>query len=90
MGVVGLVPEVGWGFLVFRENDWGMLQIYGNTVELDRTGGNEKLYFCSPIGEKTRYRGVVERFIAPVLKTGDPSRGPGVRIPPPLQTEELA
>jgi hypothetical protein len=29
-------------------------------------------------------RGVVERFIAPVLKTGDLSRGPGVRIPPPL------
>ena len=28
---------------------------------------------------------MVERFIAPVLKTGDPSRGPGVRIPPPLQ-----
>jgi hypothetical protein len=27
---------------------------------------------------------VVERFIAPVLKTGDPLRGPGVRIPPPL------
>ena len=33
-----------------------------------------------------RERGVVERFIAPVLKTGDPSRGPGVRIPPPLPT----
>lgn len=32
-------------------------------------------------------RGVVERFIAPVLKTGDPSRGPGVRIPPPLQSK---
>ena len=31
-------------------------------------------------------RGVVERFIAPVLKTGDPSRGPGVRIPPPLRS----
>ncbi len=27
---------------------------------------------------------MVERFIAPVLKTGDPSRGPGVRIPLPL------
>lgn len=45
-------------------------------------------YFCSPgstpgadFGD---FRGVVERFIAPVLKTGDPSRGPGVRIPPPL------
>ena len=31
-----------------------------------------------------RIRGVVEWFIAPVLKTGDPLRGPGVRIPPPL------
>ena len=30
-------------------------------------------------------RGVVERFIAPVLKTGEPLRVPGVRIPPPLQ-----
>ena len=30
---------------------------------------------------------MVEWFIAPVLKTGDPSRGPGVRIPPPLQVE---
>ena len=30
------------------------------------------------------FRGVVEWFIAPVLKTGDPLRGPGVRIPPPL------
>ena len=29
-------------------------------------------------------RGVVERFIAPVLKTGEPLRVPGVRIPPPL------
>jgi hypothetical protein len=27
---------------------------------------------------------VVERFIAPVLKTGEPLRVPGVRIPPPL------
>ena len=27
---------------------------------------------------------MVERFIAPVLKTGDPLRGPGVRIPLPL------
>ena len=34
--------------------------------------------------EVNRHRGVVERFIAPVLKTGDPLRGPGVRIPPPL------
>ena len=32
-----------------------------------------------------RNRGVVEWFIAPVLKTGDPLRGPGVRIPPPLR-----
>ncbi len=32
-------------------------------------------------------RGVVERFIAPVLKTGEPLRVPGVRIPPPLQTK---
>ncbi len=31
---------------------------------------------------------MVEWFIAPVLKTGDPSRGPGVRIPPPLQKKE--
>ena len=30
-------------------------------------------------------RGMVERFIAPVLKTGEPLRVPGVRIPPPLQ-----
>ena len=30
---------------------------------------------------------MVERFIAPVLKTGDPSRGPGVRIPLPLPVE---
>ena len=30
---------------------------------------------------------MVERFIAPVLKTGDPSRGPGVRIPLPLQNK---
>ena len=35
---------------------------------------------------KTPSRGVVEWFIAPVLKTGDRSRGPGVRIPPPLPT----
>jgi hypothetical protein len=33
---------------------------------------------------KDKYRGVVERFIAPVLKTGEPLRVPGVRIPPPL------
>ncbi len=32
-------------------------------------------------------RGVVERFIAPVLKTGEPLRVPGVRIPPPLQSK---
>jgi TPR repeat protein len=31
---------------------------------------------------------VVERFIAPVLKTGEPSRVPGVRIPPPLLRNE--
>ena len=55
-----------------------------------------KHYFCNPKKEiwlrklrkrllsKSCNRGVVERFIAPVLKTGDPSRGPGVRIPPPL------
>lgn|GEM_PF-6535415 len=30
-------------------------------------------------------RGMVERFIAPVLKTGEPLRVPGVRIPLPLQ-----
>ena len=35
-----------------------------------------------------RERGVVERFIAPVLKTGEPSRVPGVRIPPPLLLEK--
>lgn len=29
-------------------------------------------------------RGMVERFIAPVLKTGEPLRVPGVRIPLPL------
>ena len=41
--------------------------------------------FALPKGKINRkHRGVVERFIAPVLKTGDPSRGPGVRIPPPL------
>lgn len=33
---------------------------------------------------KIANRGVVERFIAPVLKTGEPLRVPGVRIPPPL------
>jgi hypothetical protein len=33
---------------------------------------------------KIAHRGVVERFIAPVLKTGEPLRVPGVRIPPPL------
>ena len=32
---------------------------------------------------------MVERFIAPVLKTGDPLRGPGVRIPLPLRTKSL-
>ncbi len=32
-------------------------------------------------------RGVVERFIAPVLKTGEPLRVPGVRIPPPLPSK---
>ena len=37
-----------------------------------------------PWWELSVNRGVVERFIAPVLKTGDPLRGPGVRIPPPL------
>ncbi len=41
-------------------------------------------YFCSPQKGKIATRGMVERFIAPVLKTGDPSRGPGVRIPLPL------
>ena len=44
-----------------------------------------KAYFCRAKRLKP-YRGVVERFIAPVLKTGDRSRGPGVRIPPPLPT----
>ena len=36
------------------------------------------------------FRGVVEWFIAPVLKTGDPLRGPGVRIPPPLPGPDVA
>ncbi len=37
---------------------------------------------------KIAHRGMVERFIAPVLKTGEPLRVPGVRIPPPLQYNE--
>jgi hypothetical protein len=40
--------------------------------------------FAIPKKGKIAYRGMVERFIAPVLKTGDLSRGPGVRIPLPL------
>ena len=32
-------------------------------------------------------RGMVERFIAPVLKTGEPLRVPGVRIPLPLRLQ---
>jgi hypothetical protein len=32
-----------------------------------------------------RYRGVAERSNAAVLKTVEPLRAPGVRIPPPLQ-----
>ena len=39
-----------------------------------------------PFRAEGPFRGVVEWFIAPVLKTGDRSRGPGVRIPPPLPT----
>ena len=35
------------------------------------------------------HRGVTEWFNVPVSKTGDPSRDPGVRIPPPLQKEFL-
>jgi hypothetical protein len=38
--------------------------------------------------EKIAHRGVVERFIAPVLKTGEPLRVPGVRIPPPLHQQK--
>ena len=46
-----------------------------------------KKVHCSTFAPcKTPSRGVVEWFIAPVLKTGDRSRGPGVRIPPPLPT----
>lgn len=34
--------------------------------------------------------GMAERSNAPVLKTGDPSRGPGVRIPLPPQSNYWA
>src|SRR6478609_978298 len=48
----------------------------------------EKLEFkitFAILNQETVHRGVVERFIAPVLKTGEPLRVPGVRIPPPLR-----
>jgi hypothetical protein len=37
-----------------------------------------------------KYGGVAEWLKAPVLKTGDPLRGPGVRIPPPPQIQKNA
>ena len=48
-------------------------------------------YFCQPNKNRKlgilKNRGVAERLIAPVLKTGIPSRGSGVRIPPPLPSQ---
>ena len=42
------------------------------------------------LGATRALRGVTEWFNVPVSKTGDPSRDPGVRIPPPLPYSLLA
>ena len=61
----------------------GLQIFFGHVIKIGTPNTPAFLYLRPD--KKSQQRGVTEWLNVPVSKTGDPSRDPGVRIPPPLQ-----